>query len=107
MRAGCCAGVGGLMGTSCSSHLTPQRPPQDTADSLPWVVGAPGDPEGNVREKDQARGESVPRQSHGARDPRGPFWFTLGVDEQVVSVGQESSPRDIRLTLLQSDKPSG
>ena len=94
-------------GTSCFFHLTPQRPPQDTADSLLWVVGAPGDPQGDVKEKDQAGGEWVSRQSHGARDLRGPFWSELGVDEQVVSVGQESGPGDIRLILLQRDKPSG
>ena len=99
--------MGGPTGTSCFFLLTPQRPSQDTADSLPWVVGASGDSEGGAREKDQTGGKWVPWQSHGARDPRGPFWSELRVDEQVVSVGQESSPGDIRLTLLQSDKPSG
>ena len=49
----------------------------------------------------------MPQQSHGAQDPRRPFWSELGVDEQVVCVGQESNPGDIRLTLLQIDKPSG
>ena len=89
--------MGGPTGTSCFFLLTPQRPSQDTADSLPWVVGASGDSEGGAREKDQTGGKWVPW----------PFWSELRVDEQVVSVGQESSPGDIRLTLLQSDKPSG
>ena len=49
----------------------------------------------------------MPRQSHGARGPRRPFWSELGVDKQVVSVIQESRPGDVKLNPLQSDKTSG
>ena len=67
MGAGCCAGVSNLMDTSCSFHLTPQRPPQDTADSLPRGVGAPGDPAGDMIGKGQTRGERAPGRDWGLR----------------------------------------
>ena len=41
-------GGGAGTGTCCFLHLTPRRPPQDRADSLPPSGGAPGDPAGDM-----------------------------------------------------------
>ena len=49
--------VGGPTGTYCFLYLLLRRPPQDRADSLPWVVRAPGDSAGDLIGKDQAGGE--------------------------------------------------
>ena len=49
--------VGGPKGTYWFLYLLLRRRPQDKADSLPWVVRAPGDPAGDMRGKDRAGGE--------------------------------------------------
>ena len=41
--------VGGPTGTYCFLYLLLWRPPQDRADSPPWVVRAPGDLAGDMR----------------------------------------------------------
>ena len=69
------------------------------------MVGAPGDPAGDVIGRARPEGEGTQAEP-GAQGPRGPFWPELGVDKQVVSVIQESGPGDMRL-LKQSEGELG
>ena len=62
--------------------------------------------QGTCEGRTRPEGSGHPRQSHGVRGLRGPFWSELGVDEEVVCVIQESGPGDVRLNPLQSDKPN-
>lgn len=71
-----------------SSHLTPQGPPRTQQTACPGVVGAPGDPAGDVIGKGQTRGRGHPGRAGGS-GPKGTF---LGLGAGSGQAGGECDP---------------